>query len=96
MSTAADPVLPPAPVPFVAPAPTTPAAQPSVAPEPVPAPAPAPPPAAAPAPQTTSAPSVYYGSCAEAKRAGAAPIRRGEPGYRSGLDRDGDGIACEK
>jgi len=25
---------------------------------------------------------------------GAAPILRGEPGYRSGLDPDGDGVAC--
>ncbi|MFD7031355.1 excalibur calcium-binding domain-containing protein [Streptomyces sp. NPDC059917] len=32
---------------------------------------------------------------AEAKAAGAAPIRRGEPGYRSALDRDGDGTACD-
>ncbi|MFI6938539.1 excalibur calcium-binding domain-containing protein [Streptomyces sp. NPDC050418] len=28
--------------------------------------------------------------------AGAAPIYRGQPGYRSGLDRDGDGIACDR
>jgi hypothetical protein len=28
-------------------------------------------------------------------RAGAAPIHRGDPGYSSKLDRDGDGIACE-
>lgn len=39
--------------------------------------------------------SVYYANCAAARAAGAAPIRRGEPGYRSGLDRDNDGIACE-
>ncbi|MGW4350648.1 excalibur calcium-binding domain-containing protein [Nocardia sp. NPDC004582] len=39
---------------------------------------------------------MYYGSCAEAKRAGAAPLHRGDPGYRSALDRDGDGIACER
>lgn len=39
--------------------------------------------------------SVYYGSCAEARAAGAAPLHVGEPGYRSGLDRDGDGVACE-
>ncbi|WP_433566477.1 excalibur calcium-binding domain-containing protein [Nocardia sp. CA-151230] len=63
----------------------------------VPAAAPPPPAAApAPAPETTSAPSVYYRSCTEAKRAGAAPLHRGEPGYRRELDRDGDGIACEK
>lgn len=39
--------------------------------------------------------SVYYGSCAAARDAGAAPLRVGEPGYRPGLDRDGDGVACE-
>ena len=32
---------------------------------------------------------------AEARAAGAAPIHRGEPGYRAELDRDDDGIACE-
>src|SRR5262249_44159302 len=32
---------------------------------------------------------VYYANCAEARAAGAAPLHRGEPGYRSGLDRDG-------
>ena len=39
---------------------------------------------------------VHYKNCEEAKKAGAAPLRVGDPGYRSGLDRDGDGIACEK
>lgn len=39
--------------------------------------------------------SVRYESCSEARAAGKAPIRAGEPGYRSGLDSDGDGIACE-
>lgn len=39
--------------------------------------------------------SVYYASCADARAAGHAPIRVGEPGYRSALDADGDGIACE-
>jgi hypothetical protein len=53
----------------------------------VPAPAPAP---AAPAPS-----SVYFGSCADAKAAGAAPLYSGQPGYRAGLDRDRDGVACE-
>ncbi|WP_444543648.1 excalibur calcium-binding domain-containing protein [Nocardia aobensis] len=28
--------------------------------------------------------------------AGAAPLHGGEPGYRPGLDRDGDGVACER
>ncbi|WP_084534560.1 excalibur calcium-binding domain-containing protein [Nocardia yamanashiensis] len=54
-------------------------------------------PAVAPAPQTTARQgSVSYKSCADAKAAGAAPLRRGDPGYSSNLDRDGDGIACEK
>lgn len=39
---------------------------------------------------------VYYANCQAAKDAGAAPIRRGEPGYARKLDRDGDGIACDK
>jgi hypothetical protein len=39
--------------------------------------------------------SVYYPRCAVARAAGAAPIYRGAPGYREGLDRDGDGVACE-
>ena len=37
----------------------------------------------------------YYKNCTEARRAGAAPIYRGDPGYRPQLDRDNDGIACE-
>lgn len=38
---------------------------------------------------------VVYNNCAEVKEAGAAPLHKGEPGYSSKLDRDGDGIACE-
>lgn len=38
---------------------------------------------------------VYYANCTAARAAGAAPILRGQPGYRSALDRDNDGIACE-
>ena len=38
---------------------------------------------------------VYYRSCLEAWAAGKAPIYENEPGYRSGLDGDSDGIACE-
>jgi endonuclease YncB( thermonuclease family) len=52
-----------------------------------------------PAPDTGVAPplssTVYYGDCGDARSAGDAPLRAGEPGYRSGLDRDGDGVACE-
>lgn len=40
-------------------------------------------------------PNVYYANCSEVRAAGAAPLHRGEPGYRSGLDRDHDGVACE-
>lgn len=36
-----------------------------------------------------------YRNCAEARRAGAAPLRRGKPGYGTHMDGDGDGIACE-
>jgi hypothetical protein len=39
--------------------------------------------------------SAYYGSCAAARAAGAAPLRVGKPGYRPGLDPDGNGVACE-
>lgn len=39
--------------------------------------------------------SVYYQGCDQARSAGAAPIYRGSPGYREGIDGDGDGIACE-
>lgn len=38
---------------------------------------------------------VYYANCSAARAAGAAPLYRGEPGYRAALDRDNDGIACE-
>jgi len=38
---------------------------------------------------------VYYANCTEARAAGAAPLYRGEPGYRSAMDRDNDGVACE-
>jgi hypothetical protein len=39
--------------------------------------------------------SVFYRNCAQARAAGAAPIYVGQPGYRPGLDADGDGVACE-
>lgn len=38
---------------------------------------------------------VYYASCKEARVAGAAPLHKGEPGYRVEMDGDKDGIACE-
>jgi len=39
--------------------------------------------------------AVYYENCDAARAAGAAPVRAGDPGYGSHLDRDGDGSACE-
>lgn len=36
-----------------------------------------------------------YANCTAAREAGAAPVRRGSPGYGSHLDRDNDGIGCE-
>lgn len=38
---------------------------------------------------------VYYANCTAARAAGAAPVRRGDPGYARHLDRDGDGVGCE-
>jgi len=57
-------------------------------------------PPVAPGPATTTAPSpgggpVSYENCAAVRAAGAAPLHEGQPGYRSGLDGDKDGIACE-
>lgn len=57
----------------------------------VPEPMPEPAPAVEPAPVQ----SAYYGSCAQARAAGAAPLYAGSPGYSRQLDRDGDGVACE-
>lgn len=39
---------------------------------------------------------VYYKNCTAVRKAGKAPLYKGEPGYRKALDRDGDGVACEK
>lgn len=36
-----------------------------------------------------------FRSCAAARAAGAAPLRRGSPGYNPNLDGDADGVACE-
>ncbi|WP_408066038.1 GmrSD restriction endonuclease domain-containing protein [[Mycobacterium] zoologicum] len=52
--------------------------------EPVPFAAPMPPPG-----------EIDFSNCAAARAAGATPILAGQPGYRGGLDRDGDGVACE-
>jgi len=65
--------------------------------QPAPAPAPVQPaPAPAPAAVVPAAPATaYYANCAAVRAAGAAPLHRGQPGYSTKLDRDGDGIACE-
>ena len=96
------------PTPSASPSPT-PSSSPSSSPTPSPEPTTAEPspeptvdaPAEEPAPEPPAQPEpapqqAYYSSCREAKAAGAAPLYRGDPGYRSGLDRDGDGVACEK
>ena len=49
----------------------------------------------APAQPESDSGGVYYRNCKAARDAGAAPLYRGEPGYRPELDRDNDGIACE-
>ena len=38
---------------------------------------------------------VYFSGCNEVRAAGLAPLFRGQPGYRRGMDGDDDGIACE-
>lgn len=49
------------------------------------------------APRTLRGPSTggSFANCAAARAAGAAPVRRGDPGYGRHLDRDGDGVGCE-
>ncbi|MDB5046644.1 MAG: hypothetical protein JWQ08_2694 [Deinococcus sp.] len=42
-----------------------------------------------------TAKTVYFASCGAARAAGAAPMRRGQPGYRPEMDGDADGVACE-
>jgi endonuclease YncB( thermonuclease family) len=80
----------PTPTPIPTPPPPAPTAT-KAAPKPPPAPAPT---EDATAPEQDSA--AYYKNCSAAKAAGAAPLHRGEPGYRPALDRDGDGVACER
>jgi hypothetical protein len=36
-----------------------------------------------------------FANCSEARAAGAPPVRRGQLGYGSHLDRDNDGVGCE-
>jgi Excalibur calcium-binding domain len=37
-----------------------------------------------------------FSSCKAARKAGYTHMRRGSPGYSTNLDRDGDGVACDK
>lgn len=53
-------------------------------------------PAEAPAAGLEDGPGPYFKSCADAKKAGYRAMRSGQPGYSLNLDRDRDGIACEK
>lgn len=39
--------------------------------------------------------STYYDDCDQAESAGVAPMSAGEPGYRTVLDPDANGLACE-
>lgn len=46
-------------------------------------------------PVTTMRNVTYYADCDAVRDADAAPLHRGDPGYRPPLDRDGDGVACD-
>ena len=50
----------------------------------------------APAPVAPAPAAAYYANCTAAKAAGAAPLYAGQAGYSTALDRDRDGVACEK
>jgi hypothetical protein len=39
-------------------------------------------------------PTAYYRNCTDVRTAGAAPLHRGDPGYRAELDGNDDGVAC--
>lgn len=59
-------------------------------------------PTASQTPKTTPKPSekpqqdnVVYANCTAVREAGKAPLYKGDPGYSTKLDRDGDGVACE-
>lgn len=90
--------VPPTPRPAPTAVPAPPAA--TAIPQPVaPAPTAVPPPTPVPPPPTPvpppPQPAASYANCTAVRNAGRAPIYRGDPGYGSHLDRDGDGIACE-
>lgn len=43
----------------------------------------------------TKSKTVYYKNCSAVRKAGKAPLYKGQPGYSKKLDRDKDGVACE-
>ncbi|GHF61987.1 uncharacterized protein YraI [Deinococcus metalli] len=47
---------------------------------------------------TRSAPvsGVFYASCAAMRAQGKAPIKLGQPGFRSGLDSNRNAVACDE
>uniref|UniRef100_UPI00406D1E70 excalibur calcium-binding domain-containing protein n=1 Tax=Paenibacillus sp. FSL H8-0168 TaxID=2921378 RepID=UPI00406D1E70 len=45
---------------------------------------------------TNTTDNVYYQNCDEVRSAGEDPLYSDEPGYRPALDRDNDGVACER
>ncbi|MDP0399234.1 excalibur calcium-binding domain-containing protein [Tsukamurella strandjordii] len=47
------------------------------------------------APISVASADPSYKNCTEVRKAGKAPLLKGQPGYSSKLDRDGDGVACE-
>jgi putative pneumococcal surface protein len=40
--------------------------------------------------------TLHFKNCKEARSKGYKNIKKGEPGYARHLDRDNDGIACER
>ncbi|MEU5715610.1 excalibur calcium-binding domain-containing protein [Streptomyces sp. NPDC020403] len=73
----------------------TPTPTPTPTPKPKPKPTPTVARTAKPKAEAPVEPSVYYANCDAARAAGAAPVRRGDPGYAAHLDRDNDGVGCE-
>ena len=93
--TTATPTVTPTPGPTplvetVSPTPST--VSPSTSPD---SPTTTPPTAGLPTP-TATASTVSYQNCAQVRAAGKAPLYRGDPGYSLKLDKNGDGVACER
>lgn len=74
----------PAPAPVPAFVPASPSTEPATPPMPLLA-----------VPSLSTPADLYFRNCAEARKAGKAPLRLGGDGYRPGLDLDHDGLACE-